>query len=221
MKRSIIAVLSVAMMASASNAWAVALTYAIVDYPIHQTDINTGLTDHVSGTITADPTQPIGSQLLSATLTVQASNGTNYVGTNVSFMTNARVTITDTQILITEPTVPVPTADDGSGGFLGLTGNFGGSTNNYVSVQWMSEVRAGGGAYAMGYLGNASVGHGATYASWGDPALSYTYTTPTAGGGLMSAYPVVIAEVPEPSTLVLLGIGAVSLAAFAWRRRAA
>jgi hypothetical protein len=32
--------------------------------------------------------------------------------------------------------------------------------------------------------------------------------------------PFVLAEVPEPCTIVLLGIGAVSLLAYAWRKRA-
>ena len=116
-------------------------TYTIVDYPAYQTD-NAGGTDHVSGTITADETTQT---IQSFTLAIQAAGGTTYTATSgFTIQPNVRVAITDTQILITEPTVPVPTYQDSSGGFLGLQANWGGSGNNYVSVSWMSEVAAGG-----------------------------------------------------------------------------
>lgn len=191
-------------------------TYTIVDYPAYQTD-NAGGTDHVSGTITADETTQT---IQSFTLAIQAAGGTTYTATSgFTIQPNVRVAITDTQILITEPTVPVPTYQDSSGGFLGLQANWGGSGNNYVSVSWMSEVAAGGYYYAETYAGNADTSHVATYASFADPTLSYTYATPTAGGGLMSTYPVVIAQVPEPNTLVLVTMAGLGLLCYAWRRR--
>ncbi len=46
------------------------------------------------------------------------------------------------------------------------------------------------------------------------------WTDPDTGANTDSPAPWVIATaVPEPSTLVLLGIGAVSLFAYAWRKR--
>ena len=61
----------------------------------------------------------------------------------------------------------------------------------------MSEVAAGGYYYAENYAGNANTSHVATYGSFADPTLRYTYATPTAGGGLMSTYPVVIVRCPS------------------------
>jgi hypothetical protein len=198
MKRLMIAVLSVAMIVSASNAWADMLTYSIVDYPTLQIDTMTGLTDHVSGTITADPmTGLIGS----ASFTITGS--TSYTVASATIFSAVNVSVSPTEITLSSAA---------SYGFLDLKGSTGVSgANSSADLQWYTPADPWvvGTMDWAGYMGTVgSKGSGPLFAS-GQVAPEFTY------------YPWVVATVvPEPSTLVLFGIGAISFIAYGWRRRA-
>jgi hypothetical protein len=197
MKRFMIAVLSVAMMVSASNAWASMVTYAIVDYPAYQTDTKTGLTDHVSGTITADPTTGV---IGSASFTI--TGAASYTVASAGTITAVNVSVTPTEIILSSA------APDG---FLELKGSTGVSgSNGTADLQWYTPASpwVSGTLDWAGYMGTVgSKGSGPLFAA-SNVAPEYTY------------YPWVVATaVPEPGTLVLLITAGLGLLGYAWRGR--
>ncbi len=199
MKRFMIAVLGVAMLASTSNAWAEILTYAIVDYPAYQVDTMTDLVDHVSGTITADPTTGL---ISSASFTIMGTASYTVASATISSAVN--VSVSPTEITLTSASPD---------GFLDLKGSTGVSgANSSADLQWYTPANPWvvGTMDWAGYMGTVgSKGSGPLFAS-GQVAPEFSY------------YPWVVATVvPEPCTLIFLGIGAISLLAYGWRKRIA
>jgi hypothetical protein len=197
MKHSMIAVLIVAMMAYASNAWAEILTYAIVDYPAYQVDTVTGLTDHVSGTITADPTTGL---IVSASFTITGT--ASYTVASATINAAVNVSVSPTEITLTSASPD---------GFLDLKGSTGVSgANSTADLQWYTPANPWvvGTMDWAGYMGTVgSKGSGPLFAS-GQVAPEFTY------------YPWVVATVvPEPGTLVLLCMGGLTALAYVRRRR--
>jgi hypothetical protein len=197
MKDSMIAVLIVAVMASASNAWASIITYAIVDYPTYQVDTVTGLVDHVSGTITADPTT---GALLSASFTI--TGATSYTVASATINASVNVSVTPTEIILTQA-APY--------GFLDLKGSTGVSgANSTADLQWYTPANPWvvGTMDWAGYMGTVgSKGSGPLFAS-GQVAPEFTF------------YPWVVATVvPEPGALALLSLAGLAGLAAMWIRR--
>jgi hypothetical protein len=111
-------------------------TYAIVDYPDYQIDRRTGLVDHVSGTITADPATGV---IASASFTITAGDGgASY--TVVSALTGDPTSgpayyihVTPTEILVTpnNPSNPLNYGDLRLYGSTGLS-----APDDSAIMQW-------------------------------------------------------------------------------------
>jgi hypothetical protein len=102
-------------------------TYSIVDYPVSQIDTVTGLTDHISGTITADPTTGV---IYSASFTI--TGATSYTVASAA-IDPYFVHITPTQITLTQtnPSNPLGYGNLRLSGSTGVSG-----ANNSAVVQW-------------------------------------------------------------------------------------
>lgn len=92
------------LLAIVSNAWAGDITYNIVDYPINETDLITGGTDTISGTITTDgslgalTSQNIVSESISL---YNSTNATSFTGTNTTFsFSPGQLLATPSQLLL-------------------------------------------------------------------------------------------------------------------------
>ncbi len=182
MKKLITICAVVIMMLAVSGVTQAAMkTYSIVDYPAWQLDIMTHLTDHVSGTITADPmTGVIDSASASFTITGATSS-----------YTVASATITAPYYVVVTPTeIYLPSA--APEGFLRLSGSTGVSGVNSSAILWWYTpanpwvVGTMDWASYSGQVG--SHGSGPYFASAPyDPSVEFKY------------YPYVVATVvPEP-----------------------
>ncbi len=175
MKRLTVAVAAIALLAIGWAAQATTQTYSIVDYPAYQLDGQTGLTDDVSGTITADPTTGVISSA-SFTITGGAQSYTVASATIDPYY----VHITPTQITLTQTN---PSNYYGFGD-LRLSGSTGLSDpNSSAALEWYTPGNPwvpGSYNYA-GYMGTVgSKGSGPLFA---------------AADGLGNVYPWVVATV--------------------------
>jgi hypothetical protein len=197
MRQQVVAVAIVLTLVSNARA---NITYNIVDYPTYQTDTVGVGTDHISGTIITDGAfgdyAYCSTHLLGGTLQVTSPSGTysyslDVPGGNPNY---SMFTATSSAILI------------------------------YLNE--IINLRAGGGlidvTYARAYGADEYCG-GITHNTCHDVA-KFQNNTYHGGeillGNLATSDPWIIATVtPEPSSLVLLTIGAISLFAYAWRWR--
>jgi hypothetical protein len=187
-------------------AQAAPVNYSIVDYPAYQSDTTTGLTDHVSGTIVADPTTGV---ISSASFTITGGSGTAY--TVASALIGHPVTgpayyihVTPTQILVTpnNPSNPLGYGDLRLYGSTGVSG-----TNDSAILQWYTpgDPWVVGSNNWAGYTGTVgSKGSGPFFAS--DHGAT-PFTNPTGSRDTM----VVATAVPIPAAIWLLGSGLLGL----------
>ena len=190
------------------------ITYTIVD---QGATYQNGWT--LDGTITTDGT--IGdlsqSNLLSGTLTLSSPLYGSYTATGITFTLQTHGSGPAMEATATPLTLLLPCSDPHSGSF-SMTGSDG------VGVDWLNPLTSESGYPIYGYDGIAPVTEpdwrpGIAWDSvWStDPIGGYGGPPPPALGPTESW--VIATVVPEPSTIVLLGIGAISMLVFAWRRR--
>lgn len=179
------------MMVLSGVAQAAMQTYSIVDYPTScQVDNITELMDHVSGTITADPTTGV---IASASFTL--TGATSYTVASAT-IDPYFVHITPTQITLTQINPDNPLGN----GNLRLSGSTQVSGFDAV-LQWYTA----GDPFVPGSFPFSSY-MGQVYLSKDHPVDF------GADGGLGSVYPWVVATVvPEPTTIALLGLGGLLL----------
>jgi len=182
---SIILILSVCSLSQAAP-----VTYSIVDYPAAQIDIVTGLTDHVSGTITADPATGI---ISSASFTITAASSHTVLSAVIS--SPYYVHISPTEITINQDNPGNPNGY----GFLMLSNGNSGNTYPIEQLSWYVP-------------GNPWVAGTFPYASY---MGAYTTGSKIFDGdfaGSLGSCPWVIATaVPEPATLLLFALGGIAL----------
>ncbi len=166
------------------------LTYSIVDYPAYQTDAATGLTDHLSGTITADPTTGV---IDSASFTITTGTGVSYVVAAAEIGAGYSVHMTPTEITVTQDN-PNEMWDRGA---LHLNGPTNVADISAIVNWYTPGTPFMGGVPSPSYDG--TVFHSKTrYAEY-------------ASAGLGDFPWVVATVVPEPATMTLLALGGLAL----------
>lgn len=200
----VLAAVVVILLATCSMAQSAALTYSIVDYPLYQPDSNVaGRTDHVSGTIVADPTTGV---ISSATFTITGAASYTVAAATID---PYFVTITPTQILVT----PYNPSNPLGYGNLRLSGSP--AVGISAVLQWYTPGDpwiAGSNNWA-GYMGTVYQGK-TRYAEFSSDHDATPFTNPTGSRDTM----IVATVVPEPSSLLALAGGLGSLLILRRRR---
>jgi PEP-CTERM motif len=202
----------VVLLASVSIARAGNITYSLVNYPVNQTDAVSGGTIAVYGTITTDGTlgawtgDPM-SHIVGGSLRLVTP-----VGDLTRPITSCYSNVSGVEFLYATPTQLVSRPGDQ----ITFSDQFDSSYTSWVDVVYSRVTWAGGNPQTPQYAGAVSTFSG------GNLIFPARFNNPLSNvsGSIASNDPWVIGTVvPEPSTLALLGIGAVSLLAFAWRRQ--
>jgi len=191
----------VVVLALAAAAQAAPTTYYIVDYPAFQTDSVTGFTDHISGTIIADPDTGL---ISSASFTLTGASG-SYTCDSAVIDSDLWMHVTPTQIYVDRNN----SADPYGRGYFGLR-----SSNPavwpFMQVYWHLQ----GEPFQMGipydiYHAEYKTGKTSLLVNFGaDPFPVNTVDDV-----------MVIATVPEPATMGLLGLGLMGLFARGRKQR--
>jgi hypothetical protein len=192
-----ICAIAIMIVAVSGVAQATMVTYSIVDYPAYQVDIVTGLTDHVSGTIIADPTTGV---IDSASFTITGATSYTIASATID---PYFVHITPTQILVTpnNPSNPL------GYGNLRLSGSPASGVNAVLQWYTPGDPWVAGSNNWAGYIGSVYYGKKGFYADFASDHDATPFTNPTGSRDTM----VVATVVPEPATMCLLGLGALSL----------
>jgi hypothetical protein len=202
------------LMASISTVWATTITYNIVDYPNNQAGSSpyTG-TAHVTGsTITVD------------------TGATTLTGTGISIpFSDITAATVEFQTSLGSLTIPIDISDDGNSYGYNLMAS---ATQLYFNVptktagqlaladsdgNWILYYNDGQGLKGGLNMYEAGDSNGYGIFSVSGTQIPNSISLP---GQYIGSNPMIIgtAPVPEPSSLALLGIGAVSLLAYAWRQ---
>ncbi len=190
MKRFVTICSAISMICVISSAVQAGLqTYYIVDYPAYQVDSVTGVTDHVSGTILADPDT---GAISSASFTLTGASG-SYTIASAVIDPDVYVHISPTQITVdrNNPTNPL------GFGYLGLRSSSP-TTFPFGQLYWYLM----GDPWVPGSM-NYDIYHGEYKTN--KTTLLINFGSGTIGDSM------VIAEVPEPATMILLGLGGLFL----------
>jgi hypothetical protein len=179
------------------------IIYNIVDYPANEVD-TVSATDTVSGTIITDGTiGPLSeSNIIGGTFSLTSPNFG--VSGTASFGVPIGLEATPTQLLL-DPGVD-------SSFSIGTTYVYYDGETGVMGAQVVYENDPGSGQYY------SSAGGSFGTMSFVFPSFD-SAPVPTTQGSIGANASWVVATVPEPSTFVLFCIGAVSLAAHAWRRK--
>jgi hypothetical protein len=171
--------------------------YSIVDYPAYQLDITTGLTDHVSGTIIADP---ITGVIDSASFTI--TGATSYTVASAT-IDPYFVHISETEITLTpnNPSNPL------GYGNLRLSGSPESGVNAVLQWYTPGDPWVAGSNNWAGYMGSVYYGKKGFYADFASDHDATPFTNPTGSRDTM----VVATIVPEPAMMCLLGLGGLAL----------
>ena len=138
---------------------------------------------------------------------------TGYLDTNNTAVTTVHVKGLDSAVITPEYAVAVYI----QGGVNGRGGQYTVTTEGQVSTLSLTTTTAFDGTYVPGGMAGANY---LVFTGFTDPEFTLT-ATPTEGGGTMRApiNGIEIVAIPEPSTLMLLGLGMLGITGLALRRR--